>query len=74
MVQDAGFNSERNRQILLQGGGDFIIGEKLRSGSKGEAVEALHRAGRYRTIEREGKTLLCKDVLIDEGLPPSAGM
>jgi Transposase len=67
MVQDAGFNSARNRQILLQGGGDYIIGEKLRAGSKGEAVEALHRAGRYKTIEREGKVLLCKDVLIDEG-------
>ena len=67
MVQDAGFNSERNRQILLQSAGDFIIGEKLRVGSKGEAVEALHRAGRYHQIEREGRTLLCKDVIIDEG-------
>jgi transposase len=67
MVQDAGFNSERNRQILVQSAGDFIIGEKLRVGSKGEAVEALHRAGRYRQIEREGRILLCKDVSIDEG-------
>jgi transposase len=67
MVQDAGFNCERNRQILLQSAGDYIIGEKLRVGSKGEAVEALHRAGRYRQIEREGKILLCKDVFIDAG-------
>jgi len=67
MVQDTGFNSERNRQVLLQSAGDFIIGEKLRVGSKGEAVEALHRAGRYRQIEREGRILLCKDVSIDEG-------
>jgi hypothetical protein len=67
MAQDAGFNSERNRQVLLQSAGDYIIGEKLRVGSKGEAVEALHRAGRYRQIEREGRILLCKDVSIDEG-------
>jgi transposase len=67
MVQDAGFNSERNRQILVQSAGDYIIGEKLRVGSKGEAVEALHRAGRYRQIEREGRILLCKDVSIDDG-------
>ncbi len=67
MVQDTGFNSERNRQVLLQSAGDYIIGEKLRVGSKGEAVEALHRAGRYRQIEREGRILLCKDVSTDEG-------
>lgn len=67
MALDTGFNSERNRQILMQCAGDYIIGEKLRVGSKGEAVEALHRAGRYRQIERDGKILLCKDVFIDQG-------
>jgi len=67
MAQDTGFNSEHNRQVLLQSAGDYIIGEKLRVGSKGEAVEALHRAGRYRQIERESRILLCKDVSIDAG-------
>jgi len=70
MAQDTGFNSEHNRQVLLQSAGDYIIGEKLRVGSKGEAVEALHRAGRYRQIEREGRILLCKDVSIDAGTAP----
>jgi transposase len=67
MVEDTGFNSERNRQVLRQCAGDFIIGEKLRTGSKGAAVEVLHRAGRYKTIERNGASLKCKDVLVDAG-------
>jgi transposase len=67
MVEDTGFNSEHNRSVLRQSAGDFIIGEKLRIGSKGAAVESLHRAGRYKTLIREGRELKCKDVMIDEG-------
>ena len=32
-VADRGFTSEENRRFLMQGGGGYIIGEKLRSGS-----------------------------------------
>lgn len=64
MVQDAGFNSTENRRILLRECGDYIIGEKLRVGTDGAAVEALHRKGRFRELENG---LLIKDVIIDEG-------
>lgn len=65
MVEDAGFNSRENRRILRKCGGDYIIGEKLRSGGMGTSVEALHRQGRYREV-REG--LFIKDVVEDRGL------
>ena len=64
MVEDAGFNSDDNRRVLRRECGDYIIGEKLRSGSRGAAVEALHRHGRYKEI-RDG--LFIKDVVMDEG-------
>jgi len=48
-VADRGFTSEANRRALMQGGGGYIIGEKLRSGSA-EAKTALSRQGRYKTI------------------------
>jgi len=50
-VVDAGFNSQRNRKVLQGAGGHYIMGEKLRSGSRGAIVEALRRGGRYRTLE-----------------------
>lgn len=50
-VADAGFNSEKNRRILQQAGGHYIIGERLRQGPKGEPVEALSRGGRYTTYD-----------------------
>lgn len=50
MVQDTGFNSEKNRRILQQAGGHYIIGEKLRRGSKGRAHEALKQRGKFKTI------------------------
>jgi len=50
LVMDAGFNSEANRRILQGAGDAFIIGERLRAGSKGEVVEAAQRAGRYKTL------------------------
>jgi hypothetical protein len=51
LVMDAGFNGEANRRILQGAGDAFIIGERLRAGSKGEVVEAARRAGRYKTLE-----------------------
>ena len=48
-VAGRGFTSEQNRRFLMQGGGGYIIGEKLRSGSA-EAAAALSRQGRYKTV------------------------
>ena len=48
-VADRGFASKQNRKFLQQGGGAYIIGEKLRSGSA-EAKAALSRQGRYETV------------------------
>jgi hypothetical protein len=48
-VADRGFTSEANRRFLMQGGGGYIIGEKLRSGSA-EVKAALSRQGRYKTV------------------------
>ena len=48
-VADRGFTSEKNRRFLMQGGGGYIIGEKLRSGSA-EAKAALSRQGRYKEV------------------------
>jgi len=64
MVQDAGFNSADNRRILRRECGDSIIGEKLRVGTDGAVVEALHRKGRFRTLENG---LAIKDVVLDVG-------
>ena len=48
-VADRGFTSQANRRFLQSGGGAYIIGEKLRSGSA-EAKAALSRQGRYKTV------------------------
>jgi hypothetical protein len=48
-VADRGFTSKQNRKFLQSGGGAYIIGEKLRSGSA-EAKAALSRPGRYKTV------------------------
>ncbi len=48
-VADRGFASKENRRFLQSGGGAYIIGEKLRSGSA-EASAALSRQGRYKTV------------------------
>jgi hypothetical protein len=48
-VADRGFTSGENRRALMRGGGGYIIGEKLRSGS-GEVKAALSRQGRYKTV------------------------
>ena len=48
-VADRGFTSQKNRRALMQGGGGYIIGEKLRSGSA-EVRAALSRQGRYAIV------------------------
>jgi transposase len=48
-VADRGFTSQANRRSLMQGGGGYIIGEKLRSGTP-EVRAALSRQGRYKTV------------------------
>ena len=48
-VADRGFSSTENRRELRRGGGHYIIGEKLRSGSA-EATAALSRQGRYQHV------------------------
>jgi hypothetical protein len=49
-VADRGFTSQKNRRALMQGGGGYIIGEKLRSGSA-EVRAALSRQGRYAVVK-----------------------
>src|SRR3954447_19159172 len=46
-VADRGFASAANRRYLTRGGGHYILGERLRSGSA-EAAAALARPGRHR--------------------------
>ena len=48
-VADRGFTSEENRRVLMHGGGGYIIGEKLRSGSP-DVKAAMSRQGRYKTV------------------------
>jgi hypothetical protein len=53
-VADRGFSSAENRRYLRKGGGSYIIGEKLRSGSA-EAQAALSRQGRYKDVTQNLK-------------------
>ena len=48
-VADRGFTSRENRRALMRGGGGYIIGEKLRSGSA-EVKAVMSRQGRYKTV------------------------
>ena len=61
-VADRGFSSAQNRRELRRGGGHYIIGEKLRSGSA-EATAALSRQGRYSHVR---DNLQVKEVRIAE--------
>jgi transposase len=61
-VADRGFTSAENRRYLRKGGGSYIIGEKLRSGSA-EAQAALSRQGRYKDV---AANLKVKEVRITE--------
>jgi Transposase DDE domain len=60
-VADRGFSSAANRRNLMQGGGGYIIGEKLRTDSP-EVQAALSRPGRYATIR---ENMQVKEVNID---------
>ena len=53
-VADRGFTSAENRRYLRKGGGSYIIGEKLRSGSA-DADAALSRQGRYKDVAQNLK-------------------
>ncbi|MFF3159979.1 IS1634 family transposase [Streptomyces sp. NPDC057910] len=48
-VAERGFTSAANRRALMRGGGGYIIGEKLRTGSP-EVRAALPRQGRCATV------------------------
>jgi transposase len=61
-VADRGFTSAENRRYLRRGDDHYIMGEKLRSGSK-EARAALARAGRYSEV---AGNLKVKEVKIGE--------
>ncbi|WP_435585860.1 IS1634 family transposase [Micromonospora aurantiaca (nom. illeg.)] len=62
-VADRGFASAANRAHLMRGGGSYIIGERLRSGSA-EAAQALSRQGRYATVR---DNLQVKEVNLGDG-------
>ena len=57
LVADRGFSSAENRRYLRKGGGSYIIGEKLRSGSADAA------AVRARMIARLGEAIADSDQL-----------
>ena len=61
-VADRGFTSQANRRHLSAGGGGYILGEKLRSGSA-EAAAAMARQGRYQDVSAN---LRVKEVKISE--------
>jgi hypothetical protein len=60
-VTDRGFASAENRRYLRKGGGSYIIGEKIRSGT--DAAAALSRQGRYKDV---AGNLKVKEVKIAE--------
>lgn len=61
-VADRGFTSAANRRHLAAGGGGYILGERLRSGSP-EATAAMARQGRYQDVTAN---LRVKEVKISE--------
>src|SRR5262249_27799986 len=61
-VADRGFSSARNRRYLQRAGGHYILGEKLRSGSK-EARAALARQGRCHPVAGNPRV---KEVVVDD--------
>lgn len=63
-VADTGFNSEKNRHILQQAAGHYIMGEKLRQGSQGAPVEVLSHPGKFKTLENG---LQIKEVFLNGG-------
>jgi hypothetical protein len=62
-VVDRGFVSEENLITLQHAGGQYIAGEKLRSG-KETAEAAINRAGRYKVVR---DNLQVKEIVVGEG-------
>ncbi|MGH2968249.1 MAG: IS1634 family transposase [Solirubrobacteraceae bacterium] len=62
-VVDSGFSSTENLRCLQRGGGHYIAGMKLRSGTA-EARLALKRQGRYHTV---ADNLAVKQVIVGDG-------
>jgi hypothetical protein len=63
-VTDRGMTSEQNRRHLQRAGGHYIMGEKIREGSK-DAQRALALPGRYQKV---ADNLEVKEVVIDDGV------
>ena len=61
-VADRGFSSQANRDYLQQDGENYIIGEKLRGGSK-QAARALSWPGRYHQV---AENLQVKEVVLED--------
>jgi transposase len=61
-VMDRGMTSEENKKFLQRGGGDYILGEKLRGPKDSE--KALSRGGRYREV---ADNLQVKEVFVGRG-------
>ncbi len=63
LVADWGMSSKENLQLLRQDGGQYIIGERMRSGVP-VVEEALSRPGRYRRLQ---DNLEVKEVVVGSG-------
>jgi transposase len=61
-VMDRGMSSHENQKFLQRGGGQYILGEKLRGNSLNEA--ALAQPGRFKVV---ADTLHVKEVIAGEG-------
>lgn len=61
-VMDRGMTSEENKKYLQRGGGDYILGEKLRGPNASQ--EALSRGGRYKEV---AENLQVKEVYVGQG-------
>jgi hypothetical protein len=61
-VADRGFSSGENRRYLQRAGGQYIIGEKLRTGST-DVQAALSRQGRYARIK---DNMMVKEVTVPD--------
>lgn len=63
LVADRGMNSRDNLRLLLEHGGQYIVGERMRQGMA-EVEEALSRPGRYRVVR---DNLEVKEVVVGRG-------
>jgi transposase len=62
-VMDRGMAGEEQRRILQRGGGQLILGERLRSG-EASVREALSRPGRYQKVR---ENLEVKEITVSRG-------